>query len=214
MTKTIKIFENQEFGKIRTIVIEDKIYFSGKDVATALGYVDPKGAVSRHCKGALFQRLSDNQGIIRETKVIPEGDVYRLVIKSELPAAEKFEAWICDEVLPSIRKTGQYSIDKTPEELLLENVQLLVAQSKRLKSLEDKVEEIDKRALTAPNYFTVVGFAALKGIKVNLQEAISLGRKAVKICKELSININSVPDPRFGRVNTYPEEVLCEVFRL
>lgn len=108
MENTIKVFENEEFGQVRTLTDDDgKILFCGTDIASALGYRSPKDAISAHCKGAVKHRLLTNGGT-QQVKFIPEGDVYRLVAHSRLPAAEKFESWIFDEVLPTIRKTGGY----------------------------------------------------------------------------------------------------------
>lgn len=109
----LMIFNNPEFGEIRTIEEDGKVLFCGNDVAKALGYSSPKDAISRHCKGALIRRLPTNGGE-QDMKFIPEGDIYRLAAKSELPGAERFEVWIFDEVLPSIRKHGAYM---TPEVL-------------------------------------------------------------------------------------------------
>ncbi len=104
----LKIFENTEFGQVRTVTIEDKIYFVASDVAKALGYAKPQNAISAHCKGTLKWGIPTNGGN-QEMNIIPEGDIYRLVVKSELPSAEKFESWVFDEVLPTIRKQGIYA---------------------------------------------------------------------------------------------------------
>lgn len=118
MEQLIKIFENEEFGQIRTLKEESgKVVFCGSDVAKALGYRSPKDAISAHCKGAVKHRLPTSGGT-QEIKFIPEGDVYRLVAHSRLPSAEKFESWILDEVLPSIRKTGGYVAN---EDMFIEN---------------------------------------------------------------------------------------------
>lgn len=101
------LFENQEFGQFRMIFIKGREYFVANDIAKALGYSVPKDAVTRHCKGAMKQRYL-TEGGEQEIKVIPEGDVYRLIIRSKLPKAEEFEKWVFDEVLPSIRQTGNY----------------------------------------------------------------------------------------------------------
>lgn len=105
----IKIFENTEFGSVRTIEENGKVMFCGKDVALALGYSNSKDAISRHCKGVVKHALPTTGGI-QKMNFISEGDIYRLAAKSELPGAEKFESWIFDEVLPSIRKTGSYQV--------------------------------------------------------------------------------------------------------
>lgn len=103
----LQIFENPKFGAVRTIEEDGRILFCGSDIARALGYASPKDAILRHCKGALIRRLPTNGGE-QDMKFIPEGDIYRLAAKSELPGADEFERWIFDEVLPSIRKHGAY----------------------------------------------------------------------------------------------------------
>ena len=107
MKQKIKIFENEEFGSVRTIEENGKVLFCGSDVAKALGYRRPKDAINAHCKGAVKRRLLTNGGA-QEMKMISEGDVYRLISHSRLPSAEKFESWIFDDVLPTIRRTGGY----------------------------------------------------------------------------------------------------------
>lgn len=111
MENMIQVFENKEFGKVRTVEENGKVMFVASDVAKALGYSRPADAITAHCKGSVKHRLPTNGGM-QDLKIIPEGDVYRLVTHSKLPAAEKFESWVFDEVLPAIRKTGTYSIPK------------------------------------------------------------------------------------------------------
>lgn len=116
----LKIFEHPKFGEIRTINEDGRTLFCAKDVAAALGYKSTKDAISAHCKGAVIRRLLTNGGE-QDVKFIPEGDIYRLAAKSELPGAEEFESWIFDKVLPSIRQNGGYIAGQenmTPEELM------------------------------------------------------------------------------------------------
>lgn len=105
--KDLIIFSKDEFGDIRTLVIGEKPYFCASDVAKALGYSNPNKAVNDHCR-AITKRSTPISGKIQEINFIPEGDVYRLIMKSKLSTAEKFESWVMDEVLPTIRKTGGY----------------------------------------------------------------------------------------------------------
>jgi anti-repressor protein len=100
-----------QFGasQIRTVLIQDEPYFVAVDICRALGYIKPQNAVAVHCKGALKQGILTNGGT-QEFTVIPERDVYRLIMRSKLPAAEKFEEWVVSEVLPEIRKTGSYQL--------------------------------------------------------------------------------------------------------
>ena len=112
----LTIFESPEFGSIRTVEEDGKVLFCAKDVAAALGYKNTRDAINRHCRGVVkrdgVSRTTNQHGVTTEQTVemafIPEGDVYRLAAKSELPGAERFESWIFDEVIPSIRRTGGY----------------------------------------------------------------------------------------------------------
>lgn len=116
----LQIFENPKFGEIRTITENGKTMFCAKDVAAALGYKRPADAITAHCKGSVIRRLPTRGGD-QDVKFIPEGDIYRLAAKSELPGADEFESWIFDEVLPSIRRNGGYIAGQeamTPEELM------------------------------------------------------------------------------------------------
>lgn len=109
--KDVKVFENLEFGSIRTIEEDSKILFCGSDIAKALGYKNTSKALSDHCKG-VTKRYTPTTSGNQEMNYIPEGDIYRLAAKSELPGAERFESWIFDEVLPAIRKHGMYAVDQ------------------------------------------------------------------------------------------------------
>lgn len=107
----LQIFKNPKFGEIRTFTEQDgSITFCGADVAKALGYDQPAHAITRHCKedGCTFHTVIDSMGRTQQAKFISEGNLYRLIAGSHLPDAEKFESWIFDEVIPTIRKTGGY----------------------------------------------------------------------------------------------------------
>ena len=107
-------FENDQFGNIRTIEKNGKIFFCGKDAATLLGYSNTKDALSKHCRrdGVAIYDLTDSLGRVQPTKFIDEGNLYRLITHSKLPTAEKFEQWVFDEVLPAIRLTGKYDLSR------------------------------------------------------------------------------------------------------
>lgn len=141
MNNLVKEFENMEFGKIRMIEENGKMLFVGSDVAKSLGYMKPQNAVSTHCKGALKRGIPTNGGI-QDMLVIPEGDLYRLIVNSKLPTAEKFELWVFDEVLPSIRKTGSYQKPMTQLEILAETTKALLEQDKRINGVESEVKSI------------------------------------------------------------------------
>lgn len=101
-----------QFGAaaIRVVEIDGEPWFVGKDVAAALGYADTTNALKQHCRGvAKHHPILDSLGRTQEARVLNEANVLRLIVNSNLPAAEKFEAWVFEEVLPTIRRTGSYS---------------------------------------------------------------------------------------------------------
>ena len=111
----MEIFKNPEFGSIRTFEQDGKVLFCGTDVAAALGYANPRKAVRDHTRcgtkcsiGVQTGKKADGSPAVQmvEMLFIPEGDVYRLIVHSKLPSAERFERWVFDEVLPSIRQHG------------------------------------------------------------------------------------------------------------
>ena len=111
----LQIFDNQDFGKVRTLEEGENILFCASDVAKALGYKNPTEAIQDHCKRVVERCTSDSLGRRQTMKFIPEGDIYRLAASSKLPGAEKFESWIFDEVVPTIYKHGAYMTPETLE---------------------------------------------------------------------------------------------------
>lgn len=140
----LQIFKNSEFGSVRIITIDNEPWFVAADVATALGYATPRDAIARHCKGVAKHDTPTSSGI-QSISYINEGDMYRLIMRSKLPSAEKFEDWVVSEVLPSIRKHGMYA-----KEELLDNPDLLISVAQKLKEerernkiLQDEVGELE-----------------------------------------------------------------------
>ena len=140
----IQIFNNDEFGEVRILKEDGNFYFVASDVAKKLGYVNSSKAVNDHCKG-VTKRYTLTKGGNQELNFIPESDVYRLIVHSKLPAAERFEKWVFDEVLPSIRKTGSYNKPMSELEILQHSINQLVEQERKLKALEAQQGEQVKR---------------------------------------------------------------------
>ncbi|HCQ5728673.1 TPA: Bro-N domain-containing protein [Clostridioides difficile] len=139
MSNNLQIFKNNDFGEIRTVEIDGKLYFVATDIARCLGYKDTTNAIKQHCKWVVKHHIPHPQSKTKtlEVNVIPEGDMYRLITNSELPSAEKFERWVFDEVLPSIRKTGTYSTkSKDESEIKYMNAQ---ARLKNARAREAKI---------------------------------------------------------------------------
>lgn len=151
----LQVFENAQFGQVRIIEENGKPLFCGSDVAKALGYMRPADALAQHCKGSVKRRLLTAGGE-QDAKFIPEGDVYRLIARSKLPAAERFEKWVFDEVLPSIRKNGGYIVGQetmTDDELLANALMVaqrkIEARDKQIEVQEKQIEAMHPKALFA-----------------------------------------------------------------
>lgn len=113
MSTKIEIFENKEFGQIRTLTIDNQIWFVGRDVAIALGYVKPQNALTTHVDKedrttALVKGTGSNYK--SKTVIINEAGIYALILGSRLPSAKRFKRWVTAEVLPAIHRTGIYSL--------------------------------------------------------------------------------------------------------
>lgn len=181
----LEVFNNQEFGTIRTTEINGEPFFVGKDVAEVLGYANTNDALNKHCRGvAKRYPITDSLGRTQEVRIISEGDMYRLIASSKLHAAEKFESWIFDDVVPTIRKHGAYATPATIESIIADpdsGIKLLQAlkeeQTKR-KELEAKNAEMKPKALfaeavTASKTSILVGELA----KILKQNGIETGQK-------------------------------------
>ena len=125
MSNDLTIFNNDLFGSVRTMMMDEKWYFVGRDIAEILGYSNPSKAVSQHCKHTqkVSIDVSSQNGTshnkarkTQEMTIIPESDVYRLIIKSKLPEADQFEEWVMEDVLPQLRQCGVYITEDATQE--------------------------------------------------------------------------------------------------
>ena len=167
----LQIFNNKEFGSIRTINIDGKPWFVANDIANALGYSNPRKAVSDHCKGVTKRDTPTSSGI-QSVSYINEGDMYRLIMRSKLPSAQRFEEWVVDEVLPSIRQNGGYIANQenlTPEQIVANALvvaqNILAQKEKQIEEMKPKAEFFDAVAdsKTAISMNEVAKVLAIKG---------------------------------------------------
>lgn len=147
--EALQIFSSPKFGQVRTVKENGKLLFGATDVASALGYSNPRDAIARHCKsnGVVNHDVIDSMGRQQQVKFINEGNIVRLVTSSKLPQAEQFESWIFDELVPTVIKSGGYMIarqDETPEEVMARA--LNIAQE-TLKRREERISSLEHKAL-------------------------------------------------------------------
>lgn len=200
MENQLQVFNNAEFGQVRTIVEGDKILFCASDVSKALGYRNYNDAVNKHCR-AIVKCDTPISGKIQAINFIPEGDIYRLIIRSKLPTAEKFESWVFDEVLPSIRKTGSYSTKQQPVDdtkKLRSEAMLLNARTRQAKMWKELSQ------MTTIKEYKEIAFAKAGNVLAgkdlfNLPEATQKTYSADEIGAILGVSANKI-----GRLaNTY-----------
>jgi|WetSurMetagenome_2_1015567.scaffolds.fasta_scaffold00674_22 prophage antirepressor-like protein len=225
-----------EAHEIRTIVdTQGNPWFVARDVATMLGYANPPEAIRTHCKRA---RAIDSIGVSvsltlqNQTLMIPESDVNRLINRSKLPKAEAIQDWLCEEVMPSIRKTGAYQLKAmTPAEMLVAQAQAMLDVERRQHALEARQEATDglahealhlakvaeakaQASTIASEDYTVRAWGNLLGLNLPLDTAIILGRRCSALSKLRGAPTGTACDPRFGTVKTYMKEILTEVFEV
>ena len=152
----LQIFNNPDFGEVRTLEENGRVLFCGSDVAKALGYQNPSRDVQRHCKAIQERCTTDSVGRQQIMLFIPESDLYRLVFSSKLPNAERFTDWVTEEVLPSIRRNGGYITGQeqmSPEELMARALDVAHNIIRRLESENSRLTV--KNAIMAPkaDYF-------------------------------------------------------------
>lgn len=163
--KELQIFNNDIFGEVRGLNIDGKPYAVASDVAKALGYAKPNNAVNTHCKNATLKQgiIKDNLGRLQDVLIIPESDIYRLIIKSKLPKAQEFECWVMDEVLPQIRQTGGYIpvSQEDDEKLILAKALMItkrtIEQKEQLLQQANKTIEKQKPLVDGYKQFLDVG---------------------------------------------------------
>ena len=194
----IQIFNNPDFGEVRTMEENGAVLFCGSDVAKALGYSNPSKALSDHCKGVTKRYTPTNSGT-QEMSFIPESDLYRLVFSSKLPTAEKFTDWVTSEVLPTIRRHGMYATPDTVEKMLADPdtaIKLLTTlkeeRAARLaleaKAEADKPKVLFADAVSASHTSILVGDLAKllrqNGVEIGQNRLFSFLREKGYLCSQ------------------------------
>ena len=189
----LQIFKSEKFGEIEILIENGREYFPATEVAKILGYKDPKKAINTHCKkdGWVIRPVIDRLGRTQEKKFINEGNLYRLITKSNLPQAEVFESWVFDEVLPSIRKTGMYATDE-----LLNNPDLAIKAFTRLKEEQEKRMQLEKQI---EDQAPAVAFAN----SLCVSDDCILVREMAKLLKQKGINTGEDRLFKYFRANGY-----------
>ena len=189
----LKIFQNEEFGEVRSLVINDEPWFVGKDVAKALGYENPSKAIRDHVEEEdkkvgvqnVTPYISDNLGRKQYPTFINESGVYSLIFGSKLTSAKKFKHWVTSEVLPTLRKTGKYEIPKDPMSALKLIFEAQTQTNEKVEKHDQRIAELENNALLTPGQYNY------------LSKAVQ--RKVVQIKKELGWKLQSKQNSQLYR---------------
>lgn len=144
----LQIFNNEEFGNVRSLMIDNEPWFVGKDVAVALGYKNVRDSLARHIDSDDKRDgvvIHDSMGREQKPIIINESGLYSLILSSKLESAKKFKHWVTSEVLPTLRKTGSYAkVPTDPRELLMLTIKAHEQTAQRVDVLEEKVSDLEK----------------------------------------------------------------------
>lgn len=195
MENQLQVFNNAEFGQVRTIVKNEEVWFVGKDVAEALGYSNTRDALTKHIDNEDRADVAIHDGRQnRSMIIINESGLYSLVFSSKLPSAKKFKHWVTREVLPSIRKTGSYSMKQQPVDdtkKLRSEAMLLNARTRQAKMWKELSQ------MTTIKEYKEIAFAkagnALAGKEIfSLPEATEKTYSADEIGAILGVSANKI----------------------
>ena len=178
----IKVFDNPEFGKVRTMEINGEPYFVGKDVAIILGYAKPENAIANHVDTE-DKTLTPIQGGCstgsQNTTIINESGLYSLILSSKLPKAKEFKRWVTSEVLPSIRKHGAYAVDEllNDPEFAIKTFTALKEERERSKRLSEQIEADKPKVIFADSVSAAKSSILIGDLaKILKQNGVNIGQ--------------------------------------
>lgn len=208
-------FEDRE---VRTLMIDGNPWWVAKDVCAILEISNERDAYGRLDVADVGTTDVRSGGQMRAMKIVNESGLYDLVLDSRKPQAKAFRKWITSEVIPSIRKTGSYvAAPLSPAEMLLAQAQQLVDQERRLAGMEVEVKEVTSKVAAiegAHNWFTALGYAINNNLRTERNYLMRVGKKASALMREKGEAPQPRQDATFGKVNTYPIDVLEVAFEL
>ena len=230
------VFENEQFGKIRTVAVDGETWFVLADICRALGIRDTQGALRCMDDDEKCNALIRTPGGKREMLTVNESGLFNLILGSRKPEAKQFKRWIIHEVIPAITKIGAHSVKPmSAAEIMCEEAKILVEHERQLQALKEwqtslsveqasvrmelsalgeKVDNLEKKFNpTVPtDWYTITSYIRLKKYGITPNDYSKLGEMASALSREKDYPMGSVPHPVYGRIKTYHSDILEEVF--
>lgn len=205
---------------IRVIMLDGEPWFVVGDVCVALGVSNSRNAVAR-LDGDDVRQMDVVDSLGRKqpggTNVTNEGGLYELIIRSDKPSAARMRRWVTHEVLPSIRKTGQYGRAKSALEMLRDQLDVAIEHERRLKEGEQRTSVLEAKVTAIEgdyDWYTALGYASMNGHTTERSYLMRIGKIATRLMREAGEEPHKRHDATFGQINTYPAEFLREAFLL
>ena len=207
----LKVFQNSEFGELGILLIDGKEYFPATQCAKTLGYKNPQEAIRNKCKG-VRKTLTPTNGGTQEINYIPEGDLYRLIVSSKLPAAERFERWVFDEVLPALRKNGSYG-NINLEAVITQAVTMAVSETVRqivpaiVTSMQEQPKQLARKQIAHRYQYRTPSKISLlpPALKEKVEEMILSGEYSCQQIANYITNNSGIPISQMA-VNRYKHQ--------
>lgn len=222
--ENITVFD-YETSSVRTFIINNEVYFVAKDICEVLSITNPNNVYQRlHQNDIQSMDIADSIGRKQKMYVVNESGLYDLIFESRKDDAKAFRRWVTNEVLPSIRKTGKYELQKdslTAMTLMRQQLDYLIEHEKQLREHKEKLEnhetrinEIEGQINTVnKDYLSLAGYYALKKQVWGLSqaEASQIGKKLKKASELAGMPIIRIHDAKFGEVNGYHKDILAQI---
>jgi prophage antirepressor-like protein len=225
MEEQVVLFDFEDKG-VRILIRQEEVWFVAPDVCKVLGHSNSSQAVKDNCKpeGVSQAEMLDKMNRSQQVTIVNEANLYRLVMRSKVENALHFQDWVVEEILPSIRKTGKYELQKdslTAMNLMRQQLDYLIEHEKQLREHKEKLEnhetrltEIEAQITTVnKDYLSLAGYYALKKQTWGLSqvEASQIGKQLKKASDLAGMPIIRIHDSKFGEVNGYHKDILAKV---
>ena len=223
-TDPFEVFNYKNLGSVSCYIDKNgQPWFCHKDICDILGIKDSNDVLKRlEPKGVCLKPTPKNGGI-QNISFINEGNLFRFITRSRKKEAQEFSIWASDTMLPALMNKVHYSLknsDVSQIDILKGMISLFEEHQRKFKEINDRLyrharvinrHSKDIRVVSKEGYFTIAAVAKLKGMSLSTENIEELDKRASKMCEEFSLVVGTISHPEFGRVHTYPYEIISDL---